>query len=402
MIIDEETLEKILQPVSEENPSGDNLRRNAPTYDRIKEARRQDDLNLSRGVWTGEEKKADWSEVIKISTDALQKSKDLQIAVWLLEALLNTDGFAGVKEGLSLLKGLCEKFWETLYPEIDDDGDLEFRLSPIVWMNEKLFLSLKFIPITGPASEDSEPYHFAGMEKAKAEGGELLEAFEKSLSLTQEPFYAKLHGDVTSALGLLENLNSFLDEKCGENAPALGQFREILENAVRFASGKFTAAVVEPETIPESESSQTKETEEEPKPPAGDSKENKDDSWISSIRDRFSKKEKKKDMKEAYKALSEITNYLLKARPDSPSLALMKQVASWKDSKSERDEAYEMLSQAADFLTKHEPHSPAPYIVKRAVSWKDKKLEDLLPELIKDDNDLQQLYSLLGLQGKKD
>lgn len=398
MIIDEQILEKILTPVPGENPSGEDLRKSL-TYDRIKEARREDDLSLSSGVWTREEKRADWGEVIKISTDALQKSKDLQIAVWLSEALLHKHGFAGVKEGLDLSKKLCEKFWPTLYPEIDEDGDPEFRLSPVTWMNEKLFLSLKFIPITGPpASGDSEPYCFANMEKAKAEGGELLEAFEKSLSLTQEPFYAKLHLNVTSALGLLEDLNNFLDEKCGRDSPSLRQFREMLEEIQRFASGKFSAP--EPEADPEplpAEPEPESESESEPGPATGGGPEGRGGlfSW------KPGKKEKKKSMKETYKVLSEITDYLLKARPQSPALNLMKHAVSWKDSKSERDEAYEMLSQAADFLSTHEPHSPAPYLVKRAVSWKDKKLGDLLPELIKDDNDLQQIFSLLGLQGKK-
>lgn len=399
-MIDEETLEKILTPISEENPSGEDLLYEG-TYDKIQQNRQEDDPSLALGVWqTGQEKKADWNQVRAICIDALEnRSKDLKIAVWLTEALFHLDGFTGLNHGLNLVNKLCEAFWDTLYPEIDEDMD--FRLSPIRLMNDKLFLSLKFIPITGPPpSEDSQAYHLADMEMAKSQAGELLEAFEKSVSVTPEYFYAELHGDVTSALELLENLGDFLDKKCGKESPSLRGFREVLENIQHFASGKFSAPEPELEEPP----GELQPADEEPRgqEPSLIELESEDSGTWSRILDGLKpgKKEKKKNMKEVYKVLSEICDYLLKARPNSPVINLMKQAVSWKNTKSEREEAYEMLSQAADFLTVHEPHSPGPYLVKRAVSWKDKKLEDLLPELIKDDNDLQQVQSLLGLHSK--
>jgi len=65
-----------------------------------------------------------------------------------------------------------------------------------------------------------------------------------------------------------------------------------------------------------------------------------------------------------------------------------------------RAEAYRMLSDASDYLLIHEPHSPTPYLVKRAVSWGGMTLTQLLRELINDEQDLKTIYNLLGLRAK--
>ncbi|HAO22751.1 MAG TPA: hypothetical protein DCQ37_21245, partial [Desulfobacteraceae bacterium] len=52
-------INKLLEPIQGENPCGDSLRYDG-TYDKIEDARRQDDPNESRGEWISELKKADW------------------------------------------------------------------------------------------------------------------------------------------------------------------------------------------------------------------------------------------------------------------------------------------------------------------------------------------------------
>ena len=79
---------------------------------------------LSQGEWVREIKTADWPAVTEIATEVLAtKSKDLQVAGWLAEALLKRYGFPGLRDGLQLMRELQERFWDELYPEIE--GDLE-------------------------------------------------------------------------------------------------------------------------------------------------------------------------------------------------------------------------------------------------------------------------------------
>src|SRR5205823_1409611 len=111
--------DELLTPIAGANPGGADVRYD-PVFDKIKEARREDD-DAPQGEWATERKTADLPQVIKLATDVLSaKSKDLQVAAWLTEALLRREGFAGLRSGLDVLTGLVEQYWDTLYPEIDD------------------------------------------------------------------------------------------------------------------------------------------------------------------------------------------------------------------------------------------------------------------------------------------
>jgi len=86
--------------------------------------------------------------VIKLAGEALAtKSKDLQVAAWLTEAMLRKEGFQGLKAGLELIQGLIETFWDTLYPELDD-GDAEMRAAPLEWLGTRMDSALRSVPLT--------------------------------------------------------------------------------------------------------------------------------------------------------------------------------------------------------------------------------------------------------------
>src|ERR1700758_3341941 len=106
----------ILSPIPGVNPSGQNLRYDS-VYEKVKEARREEE-DLPQGEWSRVVKTADPVQVIRLTTEALTtKTKDLQLAAWLSEALLRQEGIRGLREGLDLLRGLVSNFWDTLYPE---------------------------------------------------------------------------------------------------------------------------------------------------------------------------------------------------------------------------------------------------------------------------------------------
>jgi type VI secretion system protein ImpA len=136
----------LLNPVSEDKPSGENLRY-APVYDKIKEARREED-DAPQGLWQRERKVADWALTVKLISETLAtKTKDLQLVAWLAEAMLKREGVAGLRATIDLGRGFLENFWDTLYPELED-GDSEFRSAPLQWVGDRLDLPLKQSGIT--------------------------------------------------------------------------------------------------------------------------------------------------------------------------------------------------------------------------------------------------------------
>jgi type VI secretion system protein ImpA len=63
----------------------------------------------------------DWDTVGKAAVALLGKTKDLRVALHLTRALLNTDGFAGLRDGLAVLRGLVERYWDGVFPRLDPD-----------------------------------------------------------------------------------------------------------------------------------------------------------------------------------------------------------------------------------------------------------------------------------------
>src|SRR5437016_2351672 len=111
-------LDPLLTPIPGDNPGGQDIR--YTLHDKIKESRRCDD-GLAQGAWKHEQKVADWAAVISLSTEALtSKSKDIQVAIWLTEGLVKKHGWAGLRDGVRLLRELLQRFWPSLFPPIED------------------------------------------------------------------------------------------------------------------------------------------------------------------------------------------------------------------------------------------------------------------------------------------
>src|SRR6266478_4648235 len=140
--------EDLLTPIAGDNPSGADLRYDNKLllYDKIRELRRQDD-DLNQGDWHHERKVGDYSGVIRMTQEALAtRTKDLQLAAWLTDALLRTEGFSGLHQGLTFCHALIGTFWETLYPPIED-GDLDLRTGPLEWLGTATDIPLKSAPL---------------------------------------------------------------------------------------------------------------------------------------------------------------------------------------------------------------------------------------------------------------
>jgi type VI secretion system protein ImpA len=233
-------LDALLSPIEGENPAGENLRY-TPTYDAIQEARREDD-DLDRGDWDRDVKTADWEAVKRISVEALtDTTKDIQIAVWLMESLIKTEGFRGLDQGMRLLSGFLATFWDHVYPEIEDD-DLDYRIGPLEFMNDKLWLAVKQVPLTDPAVVGGgyswvkwkEATDVGTDEKAIEEGKLGIEDFESAVNRSSKSFYVELNSQIENCIAAFNEFDNLLDEKFGSDAPRTADFKQALEDCQRF------------------------------------------------------------------------------------------------------------------------------------------------------------------------
>jgi type VI secretion system protein ImpA len=233
----------LLNPIEGPNPSGANLRYD-PVYDKIKEARREE-AQPPPGMTEQDRKVSDNAQVIKLTIDLLtNKTKDLQLAAWLTEAWLKQRGFGGLKDGLALCCGLVDKFWDTVYPEIED-GDAESRGAPLGFLGVKLDIPIKLVPVVEKAKYgllDHKQSRDVGYEdqvkgeEAKKKRAQLVkegkltpELFDKAFEETPKKFYAQAEKDLDACLENLTRLKKSCDEKFGNEGPAYGPLQSALD-----------------------------------------------------------------------------------------------------------------------------------------------------------------------------
>ncbi len=252
-------IEALMAPLPGDKPTGENLRYTA-TYEEIQEARRADDP-LDRGDWQREIKTADWDKVIALGAAALRdQTKDLQIGAWLVEALTAREGFKGLDTGLRLMTALLRDFWEAVYPQIEDD-DLDYRIGPLEFLNDKLWLYIKQIPVTDAGttpgygwvqwqesrqvgSEEDTRNQYGDVDEGKkaardemiAEGKLSAEEFDAAVARSTKSFYAARYEELTACLEAFGQLDQVVDDNFGKEAPRLSELKGALEDCDQLLS----------------------------------------------------------------------------------------------------------------------------------------------------------------------
>jgi len=332
--------EDLLTPIPGDNPSGPDIRYDAklPIYDQVKEARRQDD-ELAQGDWQRERKVADYPRVIRLTQDALAtKSKDLQLAAWLVEANLRTQGFSGLAEGLTLCHGLVANFWETLNPPVED-GDEEPRMGHLEWVGSALEIPLKSAALTALGHDwfkFKESRLVGYEEQAKtdkekklrtqrvSEGKLTPEAFDKAFAETPKAFYLRAEKDLDLCLKALVDLDDLCQQKFTTSPPSFAKLRAALEEVRNEVHG-----LLQKKRETEPDAVEDVPAEASPKAHAGESA-------------------------------------APGAQSASPSISFSVLTSS---EPADRRDAIANVAKVAAFLRKREPFSPAPYLMMRGLRW---------------------------------
>jgi type VI secretion system protein ImpA len=130
-------LEELLAPLGQGAPAGPDLR-DSPAY-----------AELERAIEGKPERQAgskivpaeppDWKDIRTRCVGILKVSKDLRVAILLARARLEVDGYVGFEEGLRLILGLIEGFWDSFHPQLDADegADATARVSAMTELTQR-------------------------------------------------------------------------------------------------------------------------------------------------------------------------------------------------------------------------------------------------------------------------
>ena len=358
-------IEELLQPISEEQPTGEDLRAD-DSYDSVYFAMRS-----ARDTARSAEKKVvemedaagtppEWREVAELAADALRtRTKDLAVASWYTEAALRIDGLAGLRDGLRLIHGLVERFWDGLYPEEDEDG-VETKVAPVTGLSGEgsegtLITPLKMLPITLPNTmEPLSTYHYQqarevesiddpAQRQAKIDSGRTsMEEMEVAVRETPPETLALLMEDAEEAIQAANDVYSIFDDTCGRDAPTTTKLRQALAD-VRDAMATMIrrCGIV----LPTATSDEAEEAGASEAPAAGGAA-------------------------------------VAAAGSGAPGVA----VSAAAGAITNREEAFKALSKLAEFFRRTEPHSPISYTLDELVRRGRLPLLRLLEELIPDED----------------
>ncbi len=246
-------LESLLHPIREDLPTGPPIRF-APIFDVLREARREDDPRLPMGAWEQPGKRVDWARVEMLCKTTLSDyAKDLQIAAWLTEAWTRQHGFEGLLRGLLLVEGLLVRFWETVHPQVDEDGDPGFRVAPLEWMKNSLAITIRIhVPVLGQSGEPLGRFSLADWEnmsgdasspaaremarRATDEGGQALQARADVIDYARACRGADAERSlrqVRHCVAAVLSIASVTEARLGEDAPDMSRLCDTLRAVER-------------------------------------------------------------------------------------------------------------------------------------------------------------------------
>lgn len=346
-------IQTLLAPLDGHDPCGEDLTFSSE-FDAIQQARIEDDASLDQGAWITDRKVANWSFIEKQCADLLTtRAKDLRLGLWYTEALIHEKGFAGYAFGLTLLNGLISTYWENLHP-IAEDGDQEVRISLLNWFVQQSNRLLRQTPLTH-STKDSLNYNdleSARKLKASMESNadfyeELpankitLEQFTESQNATPLQTLQQTFQSLTEARQAWATFTNTLDEYLGLDAPAFAAMNktfdlihDYLERTLRDKGGIATTP-------------------------------------------------------HAAQTTEEVTaNEKSQAMGFNPSNHGHIQ---------NREQAMQVLQQISEYFVTYEPHSPVSYMLKKTIRWANMPLHEWLAHVVKDNNPLDSLNELLGI-----
>ncbi|TKI04332.1 type VI secretion system protein TssA [Martelella alba] len=114
-------LEALLAPVSATQPCGENLEYDAECLHMLQMARGKPEQQFGDTLIAAQE--PDWRQVELTALRLLARSKDLRILLPLAQAWTAQRALAGYADGLALIAGALERYWESLLPALCQDGE---------------------------------------------------------------------------------------------------------------------------------------------------------------------------------------------------------------------------------------------------------------------------------------
>ncbi len=332
----------LVQPISVDEPAGSSVP--FAMKEQLEQARKEinpESFAADDPLRPDDYVKADWTSIISLSQETLRDtSKNLLVAARLMEALAKKNGFAGLRDGLHLLRLLVEVCWDRLDPPLEDD-DAEVRAAPFHWIDDAdrgaVFPnSVRAMPLLSAGGNSFSWAQWQASQGGPDKGNDVV---EKTISAANREQCQSLVDNLSQAITELKFLAQYLSTKLGQDAPGFTSLRPAMDDCLRLAKQILQRKGPAPTTAENGNSA-------------------------------------------ADGATSDSGGTVTMSRPRL----------------STREDIYHALAEAADALERLEPHSPVPFLVRRAVELGALPFPLLMAALIRDSGVLSEMNRELGIK----
>ncbi len=221
-----ELVERLLAEVSSDAPCGPNLEYDEEFVALGVAATPVPERRMGTSVKPAEEPK--WRDVLDKAAELLGRSKDIRIAVMLTRGLVGTDGWAGLADGLLLVRSLLERYWEGVHPMLEGpNGDPTYRLNVLADLADREWIIPKLRTLPLVTSRDLGSY---GLRDVAIASGELqvpvsedeppptMELIEGAFQNAEPERVEATHAAVRQALEHIEAIDAICVQRTKERA----------------------------------------------------------------------------------------------------------------------------------------------------------------------------------------
>ena len=116
-------VEQLLEPISPDSPCGENLEYDADFGELERAAQGTPEQQFGNTVVEAQE--PDWKDVPRQGPGSSDAPKICGSPSSWPGRLVRLDGLPGFRDALAVLRGLVERFWQDVHPQLDPDDDLD-------------------------------------------------------------------------------------------------------------------------------------------------------------------------------------------------------------------------------------------------------------------------------------
>ncbi|QSH41526.1 type VI secretion system protein TssA [Lentisphaerota bacterium ZTH] len=333
----------LLKPVSEDSPCGSNLEYD-PRFLQLDElAEGVPEKQMGDSVIEGRD--PDWNELRKNSLELLNETKDLRIALFLTLAELNLDGLPGFDQGLQVLSGLLDNFWDKVYPELDveDNNDPQERINcvmslspePGAYRDPMMFIQrLRNVPLCKSSNLGKFTLYdvLTSDGSLESENPAELKLVRAAFLDTQPDFIETYRNHALGCIKSVETMKKVFAEQADDHL----DFSLLLDSLNAIVKAYDDFAMSKSKSDPEENLNEADSI---------------DESEDAALADEEKKKAKSNS---SYKGNGKITN---------------------------RQQAVALLNKVSAYFESAEPSSPAPYFIKRAIRTAGMNFMDIISDI---------------------